>query len=126
VDFSGAALAAARLDPSVATLVHASAETFAPPAGALYDSILFNEVVYFIDDPLGELRRYSAFLKPGAILILSITRARPEGGSWDAKMDALWTALDDGPWETLDEVFVSHRASGNSWRLRAFRPSTAD
>jgi|SRR5208282_4285424 len=123
VDFSAAALEAARLDPSVATLIHASAETFAPAAGERFDSILFNEVAYFIEDPLKELRRYSTFLNPGGVLILSITRARPEGGSWDAKMNTLWTALDEGPWETLDEVFVNHRASGNSWRLRAFRPS---
>ena len=123
VDFSAAAIEAARADPSVTTFVHASAETFTPPAGVLFNSILFNEVAYFIEDPLEELHRYATFLAPDGVLILSITRAVLEGGSRDDKMNALWTALDEGPWQSLDEVFVNHRASGNSWRLRALRPS---
>ena len=123
VDFSNVVLETARLDPTKTRLVHASAEAFAPAQGARYDSILFNEVIYFIADPLAELRRYGGFLKPGGVIVLSITRARAEGGSWDRKINALWTALDSGPWLTLDEVFVGHRASGNTWRLRALRPT---
>jgi 2-polyprenyl-3-methyl-5-hydroxy-6-metoxy-1,4-benzoquinol methylase len=125
VDFSKAALEAAQLDPGKTTLVAASAEDFVAPAGALYDAILFNEVIYFIEEPLAQLERYAKFLAPGGALIVSITRGRAEGGSWDRKLDAFWTALDEGPWQSLDEVFVSHRGSGNAWRIRAFRPAAA-
>lgn len=121
VDFSQAALDAARLEPGKSSLVAASAEAFVPPAGAVYDAILFNEVVYFLAEPLAELRRYAGFLAPEGVLIVSITRARPEGGSWDRKIDALWQTLDQAPWETLDEVFLGHRASGNCWRVRALK-----
>lgn len=123
VDFSQAALAAARLDASKATLVAASAEAFNPPAGAAYDSIVFNEVIYFLAEPLAQMRRYADFLRKGGVIVVSITRARPEGGSWDRKIHGFWTALDDGPWQTLDEVFLSHRGSGNAWRVRALRPA---
>lgn len=123
VDFSRAGLDTATVDPAKAQLIHASAEAFVPPAGAQYDSILFNEVIYFIEDPRGQLHRYAGYLAPSGTMILSITRARAEGGSWDRKLNALWTALDEGPWETLDEVFIGHRASGNSWRVRVFRPA---
>lgn len=123
VDFSQAALAAARLDSGKATLIAATAEDFTPPAGAAYDSILFNEVIYFLAEPLAQMRRYAGFLRKGGVIVVSITRARPEGGSWDRKINGFWTALDDGPWQTLDEVFLSHRSSSNAWRIRALRPA---
>ncbi|HUI19002.1 MAG TPA: class I SAM-dependent methyltransferase, partial [Alphaproteobacteria bacterium] len=125
VDFSAAAIEAAAFRDARVGFVVASAETFVPPAGVLYDAILFNEVVYFLGDPLAELARYAGFLAKGGVLIVSITRARPEGGSFDRKIDAFWTALDAPPWQTLDEVFVSHKGSGNAWRLRALRPAAA-
>ncbi|MFI5024307.1 MAG: class I SAM-dependent methyltransferase [Alphaproteobacteria bacterium] len=122
VDFSSAAIEAVAFADAKAQFIVASAEAFTPPRDARYDAILFNEVVYFLADPLAELRRYARYLAPDGVLIVSITRARPEGGSFDGKIDALWTALDEPPWHTLDEVFVSHKSSGNAWRLRALRP----
>ncbi len=122
VDFSSAAIEAVAFADAKAQFIVASAEAFTPPRDARYDAILFNEVVYFLADPLAELRRYARYLAPDGVLIVSITRARPEGGSFDAKIDALWTALDAPSWRTLDEVFVSHKGSGNAWRLRALRP----
>ena len=124
VDLSRAAIEASAVADAKARFVVASAEAFTPPADARYDAILFNEVVYFLADPLAELARYAGFLAPGGVVIVSITRARPEGGSFDGKIDALWTALDAPPWHTLDEVFVSHKGSGNAWRLRALRSTT--
>lgn len=125
VDFSAAAIEATAIADAKARFVVAAAEAFSPPEGERFDAILFNEVVYFLADPLAELSRYAGFLAPGGVLIVSITRARPEGGSFDRKIDAFWTALDGPPWQTLDEVFVSHKASGNAWRLRALRQSAA-
>jgi SAM-dependent methyltransferase len=125
VDFSAAAIETVAFKDAKVRFVVASAEAFAPPAGMQYDAILFNEVVYFLSDPLAELARYAGFLAEGGVLIVSITRARPEGGSFDRKIDAFWTALDAPRWRTLDEVFVSHKGSGNAWRLRALRPAAA-
>jgi len=122
VDFSSAAIEAVAFADAKAQFIVASAEAFTPPEHARYDAILFNEVVYFLDDPMAQLRRYARYLAPDGVVIVSITRARPEGGSFDSKIDALWTALDAPPWHTLDEVFVSHKGSGNAWRLRALRP----
>jgi SAM-dependent methyltransferase len=121
VDFSEVAIAGAALDAAKATLVVSPAETFRPPPGTIYDAILFNEVIYFLANPLAEIRRYCAWLAPEGVLVVSITRARPEGGSFDPKIDALWHALDGAEWRSLDEVFVSHKGSGNSWRIRALR-----
>ncbi len=123
VDFAAAAIEAVPFADPRASFVVASAEAFSPPADERYDAILFNEVVYFLSNPLGEIARYAAHLAPKGVLIVSITRARPEGGSFDRKIDALWSALAAPPYETLDEVFVSHKASGNAWRIRALRPA---
>ena len=125
VDFSAAAIEAAAFADARARFVVAAAEAFTPPADERFDAILFNEVVYFLADPLAELRRYAGYLAPGGVLVVSITRARPEGGSFDGKIDAFWSALEAPPWQTLDEVFVGHKASGNAWRLRALRPAAA-
>jgi len=125
VDLSAAAIEATSVADAKVQFVVASAEAFSPPAGERYDAILFNEVVYFLADPLAELARYAGFLARDGVLIVSITRASPERGSHDAKIDALWSALDRPPWQTLDEVFVSHQGSGNAWRLRALRPAAA-
>ena len=77
------------------------------------------------NEKLKEILQLAGFLAKGGVLIVSITRARPEGGSFDRKIDAFWTALDAPRWQTLDEVFVSHKGSGNAWRLRALRPAVA-
>lgn len=121
VDFSRVAIERAALDDAKATLVVSSAEAYSPPPGNRFDAILFNEVIYFIEDALGQIERYAGWLAPDGVLVVSITRARPEGGSFDRKIDALWTALEGAPWHTLDEVFVSHKSSGNAWRVRALR-----
>ncbi|MFI4988109.1 MAG: class I SAM-dependent methyltransferase [Alphaproteobacteria bacterium] len=125
VDFSKVAIEAAALADARVHFTVASAEAYAPPAHTRYDAILFNEVIYFLDDPLGQIGRYAGYLAPHGVLVVSITRARPEGGSFDRKIDALWSALDAPSWQSLDEVFVSHGTSGNAWRIRALRPSSA-
>jgi SAM-dependent methyltransferase len=42
----------------------------------LFDVVVFNETLYYLSDPIGVLRRYSQFLKPDGIIIISNFIAR--------------------------------------------------
>lgn len=41
-----------------------------------FDVIVFNETLYYLHDPIAQLRRYAGFLRPGGILIVSNFIAR--------------------------------------------------
>lgn len=75
VDLSEAAVrqAAGRQDAKTA-FAAADAETYAPPQR--WDAIVFNECIYYFNDPLGTVRRYAAFLEDGGLFIVSTFRSR--------------------------------------------------
>jgi SAM-dependent methyltransferase len=56
-------------DPKTSFL-QGDAETFQPSES--FDAIIFNECLYYFNDPLGTLERYSKFLLPEGILIVSV------------------------------------------------------
>jgi SAM-dependent methyltransferase len=43
-----------------------------------FDVIIFNEVIYYLDDPLSELKRYSEFLTENGYFIISIYGVRED------------------------------------------------
>jgi 2-polyprenyl-3-methyl-5-hydroxy-6-metoxy-1,4-benzoquinol methylase len=59
---------------SVADFSVADANTFS--TSDKYDVIVFNETIYYLNDPVNVLRRYVEFLKPGGIIIVSNYVAR--------------------------------------------------
>src|SRR5207253_1016155 len=66
--------AAGRQEPKTA-FAPADAETYAPPPER-WDAIVFNECVYYFNDPVGTVRRYEAFLDEGGVFIVSSFRSR--------------------------------------------------
>lgn len=75
VDLSEAAVrqAAGRADERT-SFVAADAESYVPPGR--WDAIVFNECVYYFNDPLGTVRRYEGFLQDGGVFIVSTFRSR--------------------------------------------------
>jgi len=73
VDLAEAAIqqAAARSDEKT-TFAAADAEIYVPDGS--FDAIVFNECVYYFQDPLGTVERYRASLNPGGTLIVSTFR----------------------------------------------------
>jgi 2-polyprenyl-3-methyl-5-hydroxy-6-metoxy-1,4-benzoquinol methylase len=52
------------------TFIAANGETFQPDAGT-FDLIIFNESLYYFNDPAETVQRYAAGLKPGGLIIMS-------------------------------------------------------
>jgi 2-polyprenyl-3-methyl-5-hydroxy-6-metoxy-1,4-benzoquinol methylase len=75
--------------------------------------IVFNESLYYVDDPIGELRRYSAFLEKDGVFLVSMHR-KP-------KSERIWADI-AGAFAMLDRVTIANRA-GVEWILGAFQPT---
>src|SRR3954453_14901971 len=64
IDLSEAAIAqAASRAGERTTFAAADAETYVPPG--TFDAVVFNECVYYFNDPVGSVRRYEPCLEPG-------------------------------------------------------------
>lgn len=121
VDISQAALELARLPPGWGELVCARLEDYAPSDGARFAALVFNEVLFFTDQPAAMLERYRAWLAPDGIAIVSMYQPpRPESGA-RRSTDAVWAALDGPGWTALDEVSLTNVTKQLTWRLRLVR-----
>jgi 2-polyprenyl-3-methyl-5-hydroxy-6-metoxy-1,4-benzoquinol methylase len=72
--------------------------------------IVFNESLYYVDDPIGELRRYSGFLEPDGVFLVSMHR-KP-------KSERIWADI-AAHFTMLDRVMIANRAE---WIVGAFKP----
>jgi SAM-dependent methyltransferase len=71
IDLSGAAVErAAQRQHERSLFIQADAQTYVP--NETFDAMVFNEVLYYFDDPLVTLRRYCFWLNPGGVFITSL------------------------------------------------------
>ena len=72
IEPSGAAarIALKRTD-SINNIIHTTAESF-DSRGERFDSIVFNEMLYYTDDPIGLLKKYALLLREGGVILCSI------------------------------------------------------
>lgn len=112
VDISGTALelASARADERT-RFVRADVSRYEPEGR--FDVIVLNEVLYYLSDPIGVLRRYQRFLKPHGALVISMfvtdeTRAN-------------WRVL-DAHYEVADHTRTANANTGFAWDCRVLRP----
>lgn len=122
VDLSAVALSGAAADRSVARLVEADLRSFAPEAGERFSAIVFNEVLYYVDDPAHELRRSADWLAPGGVIAISNYTPWKETGGGVARVEAVERETDGPAWEVLDAVEVTSAVKKVRWRLRLVRP----
>ena len=102
---------ASRIQDDRACFVRANAERYDP--GRRFDIIVFNECLYYFDDPAGVLRRYEGSLAKGGIVIVSMHATE--------RSRRIWKAIENDH-RAEDEVQVTHR-SGVSWTIKVFVPA---
>lgn len=111
VDLSEAAIAqAAGRQDAKTSFAAADAEAYTPPGR--WDAIVFNECVYYFNDPVGSVRRYEAYLEEGGVFIVSTFRSR--------RADVIVKRLLESR-RLLEETAVSN-AKG-TWVVRVLAPT---
>jgi SAM-dependent methyltransferase len=110
IDLSEAAIAQAapRADERT-TFAAADAETYQPPG--TFDAVVFNECVYYFNDPVGSVRRYEPFLEAGGCFVVSTFRSR--------RADVIAKRL-EAVYPLLEETAITNRKG--TWVIRIFRP----
>jgi SAM-dependent methyltransferase len=109
VDLSEAAIrqAADREDDHTA-FAAADAESYVPPGR--WNAIVFNECVYYFNDPVGSVRRYESFLEEGGVLIVSTFRSR--------RADVIVKRLLE-TYQLLEETAITNRKG--TWVVRVMK-----
>jgi 2-polyprenyl-3-methyl-5-hydroxy-6-metoxy-1,4-benzoquinol methylase len=110
VDLSEAAIAqaAARAGERTA-FAAADAETWVPSGP--FDAVVFNECVYYFNDPVGSVRRYEPYLTDGGCFVVSTFRSR-RADVIARRLAALYTLL--------EETAITNRKG--TWVVRIFKP----
>jgi SAM-dependent methyltransferase len=115
VDISSAAIEAASARTNARTrFVCADVASYEPEA--LFDVIVLNEVLYYFSDPLGVLRHYEQFLKPGGVFIISMFVTDETRANW---------RLLEPHYDFLDHTHAANAQSGFAWDCRIVRPARA-
>ena len=109
VDLSEAAIrqAAGRVDGAT-SFAAADSETFVPPER--WDSIVFNECVYYFNDPVGTVARYEPFLTEGGVFLVSTFRSR--------RADVIARRLIE-VYELVEETAITN--SKGTWMVRVLK-----
>lgn len=94
--------------------VHADARDFVP--GDVFDAIIFNEVLYYFDDPLAVARRYEPWLKRDGCFITSLFAASDRARAINRLLKRSYSCLDE----------VEIRGNGRSWIIDVLVPKPAD
>jgi 2-polyprenyl-3-methyl-5-hydroxy-6-metoxy-1,4-benzoquinol methylase len=97
-----------RQDERTRFLAH-DAATYVPDQ--TFDQIIFNEILYYIKDPVGLIDRYAPYLAENGRLIVSM---------YDGEQArAIWTMI-ERRYPCEDAVSVHHHASGIAWTVKTF------
>lgn len=126
---------AIKLDAS-AKIIHTSAESF-DAYGERFGSIVFNEMLYYADDPVGLVQKYSGLLLDGGVMLCSIYQ-KPDRVSLKRR---LWHLFDDRrpisnihctkmvrafmareTWPILDDRVVAIPGTAAQWHIWLVRP----
>ena len=71
IEPSALAVRIARESNPSSKFIHTSAENF-DSCGACFDTIVFNEMLYYADDPVGLLRKYAGLIRQGGMILCSV------------------------------------------------------
>ena len=110
IDGSETAIAQALQERDARTeFLCADAEIYAPQES--FDVIIFNEILYYLSDPVGIFQRMARALNPEGIVVVSM-RQTPNS-------PPIWRSLDRVA-RTLDAVMVANQ--NRPWEIKVFQP----
>jgi 2-polyprenyl-3-methyl-5-hydroxy-6-metoxy-1,4-benzoquinol methylase len=77
-----------------------------------YDAIVFNEVLYYIRDPIKILKKYENYLEDNGIFIISIYNTKLYKINWQ---------IIEHYYKFLDESTIKHKKSNKSWICKVWQ-----
>lgn len=99
-------------DISYERFVCADLRTFETPAGSAFDVIIFNEVLYYVADPVAVVQRYRPSLATGGLIIVSVFHEN----------ERFWKIINESlASECLQTTQVNELSSGKSWYLGVYQ-----
>ncbi|WP_168195531.1 methyltransferase domain-containing protein [Bradyrhizobium sp. NAS80.1] len=113
VDLSDRAIETARQEWTDAStrFVATDLATYVPDRK--FDLIVFNEVLYYFEQPDQILMHFSTFLEQNGRFVISLWESAESRRAWQRSRDSV---------QVLDEVKLQH-GSGVSWQVRLSRPA---
>lgn len=113
IDLSASAISVASQQQNErSTFLEADCELYSPEQR--FDVIVFNEVLCCLRDPLQTVERYTRFLNPGGLVLVSLCSAAR------GSTTVLWRL--GQAYATVDEVRLTHSARKVTWVCTALRP----
>ena len=124
VNYTGVDLSRVAIDAATRKVRNAAIErfvcadlvTFQPPPGAAFDVIVFNEVLYYLEDPIATINRYRAVLGRDGLVIVSVFHENLR--TWKA----ISTLLAN---QCLQTTVVHDVSSGKRWHLGVYQDHPA-
>jgi 2-polyprenyl-3-methyl-5-hydroxy-6-metoxy-1,4-benzoquinol methylase len=77
-----------------------------------FDMIVFNEIIYYLDDPVAVVSKYQSFLNDTGHILISMYKS--------SRSKAAWTLL-ESILQTIDETTIKHM-SGACWVIKIATP----
>jgi 2-polyprenyl-3-methyl-5-hydroxy-6-metoxy-1,4-benzoquinol methylase len=115
VDLSQVAIDAASRkvrDTALERFICADLVTFEPTRRAAFDVIVFNEVLYYLEDPIAVVDRYRAVLARGGLIIVSVFHENLK--TWKSVSTLLAS-------QCLQTTVVHDVSSGKRWHLGLYQ-----
>ena len=120
VDVSATALADVPQSPIPTETVVSSIEDYHAPAREV-GAIICAEVLYFLEDPVGQLRRIVSEAAAAKAVIVSLVVPTENKPNWRKDVDFVWGAFDRSGWPLVDRVRVGSSAAQIAWDVALYR-----
>jgi SAM-dependent methyltransferase len=119
-DISEAALAKIPKQPGNRTIC-GNLRSWVPKPEAMWDVILFNEVLYYLDDPVASFERLSRNLAPKGVLMTS-HYLKPGWRSRNKLTEKLIERRLSSDYSVLRKELLSNRLTGKAWSIIVASP----
>ncbi len=113
VDIAASALAGAQPGIADSRLVCADIAAYEPDGR--FDAVVFNEVLFFVPDPIALLRRARGWMTERGVIVLSLYR-KETGGARTLIAD-IEAEFAHAPWQVLDATRLTNLGKGVTWQL---------
>ena len=120
VDVSPTALAGVPQSPIPTETVVSAIENYHAPAREV-GAIICAEALYFLDDPVGHLRRIAGEATSAKALIVSLVVPSERKPNWRKDVDFVWNAFDQSGLPPIDKIRVGSSAAQIAWDVAIYR-----